>query len=186
MALFEIYRGLCVYATVRVAMGKRILIILGVAVAIFLFLVLVILFSPYDWYDLSGDSMEPTLQDGDVILVRMSPATWKKGEVVLFQPEGSEWVHVKRIVAVAGDQVEGKESGFYVNGERIHSSPQPPLGPMEIPEQHVFVLGDHPENSSDSRDFGPVPVEKLEARVDFVIYPLSRITQVSSKKEGDK
>ena len=95
-------------------------------------------------------------------------------------------MHVKRIVAVEGDQVEGKESGFYVNGEPILASPQTPLGPIEIPKGHVFVLGDHPENSSDSRDFGPVPLENLEARVDFVIYPLSRISGVSAEKEEGK
>ena len=71
-------------------MGKRIFLILMTAVVLLFTLGLVILFSPYDWYVLSGDSMEPTLEDGDVILVRMSPATWKKGEVVLFQPEDSE------------------------------------------------------------------------------------------------
>lgn len=167
-------------------MVRQILLLLGVSVILGLIWVLLILLSPYDWYVLSGDSMEPTLQENDVMLVRLSPDSWKRGEVVLFQPEGSEWMHVKRIAACPGDQVEANKTGLYVNGRRILSSPQTPLGPLQVPEGHVFVLGDHPENSSDSREFGPVPVEKLEARVDFVIYPFSRIAPVSSKKEEGK
>ena len=167
-------------------MIKRILRMLGITVILGMTWGLLILLSPYDWYVLSGDSMEPTLQENDVMLVRLSPDTWKRGEVVLFQPEGSEWMHVKRIAACPGDQVEANQTGLFVNGRRILSSPQTPLGSIQVPEGHVFVLGDHSENSSDSRDFGPVPLEKMEGRVDFVIYPLSRLAPVSSEKEEGK
>jgi signal peptidase I len=167
-------------------MLRRVILILAVAVMACFVLILLFIHSPYDWYLLSGSSMEPVLLDGDIMLVRLSPENWNKGDVVLFQPEGSEWTHVKRIAAVPGDQVEADQTGLYVNDQRMIPSPQPPLGPIQIPDRHVFVLGDRPENSSDSRDFGPVPFERLEARVDAVIYPIFRIARISGEKEEGK
>jgi signal peptidase I len=166
-------------------MLRRAILILAVALACFA-LILLFIHSSYDWYLLSGSSMEPVLMEGDIMLVRLSPENWNQGDVVLFQPEGSEWPHVKRIAAMPGDQVEADQTGLYVNNQRIIPSPQRPLGPIQIPDRHVFVLGDHPENSSDSRDFGPVPLERLEARVEAVIYPMSRIARISGEKEEGK
>lgn len=149
---------------------------------------------------ISGDSMEPTLQDGERALVpryetwlhRAGIGAFAAGDIVYFPSPEQErgaicpWfcTHlIKRIVAVSGDTVEMKEGRVLVNGRallepylqgRWHGSFSHP--PLTVPKEHVFVLGDNrvPYGSFDSRSFGPVPTGRLEGRVSLVIWPVLR------------
>lgn len=92
-------------------------------------------------------------------------------------PTGTAQDFIKRVIAVEGDTVEGRDGGVFVNGEPIEEQYLPPdtetssFGPVEIPMGTIFVMGDNRENSDDSRNFGPVPVDTVVGRGFLLIWP---------------
>ncbi|HEY0616591.1 MAG TPA: signal peptidase I [Kribbella sp.] len=127
----------------------------------------------------SSSSMEPTLKSGDQILIATraykshGPA---RGDLVVF--DGPDGPLVKRVAAIAGDEV-GIEDGQLVVNARI--VPEPAVdqstvdgmyyGPVTVPSGSVFVLGDNRANSVDSRTLGPVPLDALIGQVRIRLWP---------------
>jgi signal peptidase I len=136
-----------------------------------------------------GVSMEPAVKAGQVITVRKTGAGYqpKRGDVVLFHGDQAHWVGtssplLKRVVAVGGETVAcctvaGKVT---VNGEPLDEAyvaedaalevpPNPAscesrrFGPVQVPKDAVFVMGDNRARSNDSRCAGPVPVASVFA-----------------------
>ena len=130
-----------------------------------------------------GSSMSPGIHDGDRILVE--PWSFVVGEasrgdvVVLQYPLDPRVDYIKRVIGLPGDHVVLADGHVWVNGELLnepyvadddHSS----YTSCIVDEGHVFVLGDNRPRSSDSREFGLVPVTYLRGRVDLRLWPLSR------------
>jgi signal peptidase I len=128
-----------------------------------------------------SQSMAPTLQIGDRVLVeklsyRLSPA--RRGDLAMFPAPDTGQLSLKRVVAVAGDRV-GIEDGVLVVNERPRDETYVDrrrvdgeyFGPIPVPPQHVFVLGDQRQNSRDSRNFGPIPENTLTGRVRARLWP---------------
>ena len=92
-------------------------------------------------------------------------------------PTGSHQDFIKRVIAVGGDTVEGKDGLVFVNGEPADESYLPEgsatssFGPVEVPQGTIFVMGDNRGNSDDSRNFGPVPVDTVVGRGFLLIWP---------------
>ena len=125
-----------------------------------------------------GNSMYPTLHDGDRVLYYRRYSDFKVGDIVaLDRPDGEEFV--KRVVAVAGDTVNIQGGKLYVNGDeekldgpigRTDAAPEGTVVyPLTVGEDQVFVLGDNREVSSDSRMFGLVNVSDLKGRIAWYI-----------------
>lgn len=144
--------------------------------------VLVVLFF-FCWpVRISGSSMEPTVSEGDIVLVSRFAAMQGEctaGDIVLFRyTDGTESKTViKRIIATAGEQICILDNGGvavdgtrckedYVQGETWG------LVDMTVPEDTVFVLGDNRENSFDSRNMGAIPCKDLKGKVFFRLFPL--------------
>jgi signal peptidase I len=92
-------------------------------------------------------------------------------------PTGGEQDYVKRVLAVGGDTIEGREGVVYVNDEAI-DEPYLPEGvvtgdfpPQKVPEGQIFVMGDNRGSSDDSRSFGPVPADEVVGRAFLSIWP---------------
>jgi signal peptidase I len=132
-----------------------------------------------------GASMEPTLHcarpangcragDGDEVLVR-DEAKIERREVVAFQVGakarrlcGAGGRFVKRVVAIAGDEVSFRDGAVYVNGARLRErNVNGPTDPGQagteiyVPLNHVFVMGDNRAQSCDSRVWGPLAVRRI-------------------------
>lgn len=94
-------------------------------------------------------------------------------------PTGSAQDFIKRVIAVGGDTVEGRDGRVFVNGEAIEEPYLPngtetsTFGPVDIPDGMIFVMGDNRGNSDDSRNFGPVPVDTVVGRGFLLIWPPS-------------
>ena len=109
-----------------------------------------------------------------------------RGDVIVFErPESiaaDDGINdlIKRVIAVEGDVIEGRNNLVYVNGERVDESgyleagtPTDNLPRLEVPEGHVFVMGDNRTNSEDSRVFGPIPEDTIVGRAFVKVLPLT-------------
>lgn len=133
----------------------------------------------------SSGSMSPTLRSGDSVLVAKFAyrlAEPRRDSLVVFEgPTDANQVLMKRVVGVAGDTVEVRDGVLFVNGDRKREpyvdhrlTDSTFFGPMGVPEDHVFVMGDDRSNSKDSRSFGAVPEEDLLGEVFVRFWPPGR------------
>ncbi|NLV71214.1 MAG: signal peptidase I [Actinobacteria bacterium] len=131
-------------------------------------------------YAIPSPSMEPTLVEGDRVLV--SRVTYnvrdpERGDIIVFEPPGYEGSDpfIKRVVAVGGDTVAVRDGVLWVNGV-AQDEPYLKEGRIweDFPETSiapgwVWAMGDNRNNSGDSRVFGPVSEEAIIG-VAFAIY----------------
>jgi len=89
---------------------------------------------------------------------------------------------IKRVIAVAGETVDIRGGAVYVNDilldEPYVKGITPGMSmeyPLEVPEGHVFVMGDNRENSLDSRSFGTISLNSVEGKAVFRIFPFSKM-----------
>ena len=125
---------------------------------------------------LEGTSMEPAMQEGDLVLMnRFSAITgsYEKGDIVLFRyfEEGKKRTVIKRIIATAGDEIEILPEGVMLNGSLLEEpytvGNTYGLVDMKIPEATVFVMGDNREESFDSRNMGVIAEKDLQGKIVF-------------------
>jgi signal peptidase I len=130
-----------------------------------------------------GQSMAPTLADQDRLIV--NKLAYRIGEpqvgdiVMLYYPLRPEKSFVKRVIAAEGDQVRVVDGKVYRNDVLMDDSFVPSdfrshddWGPQVIPEGYYFVMGDHRNNSSDSRHWGFVPKKYIIGRVQLRWWPV--------------
>ena len=143
-----------------------------------------------------GDSMYPTLQDGQRLFVTVFDV--KMGDVerddivICNYPNRGRTYFVKRVVGVPGDVVERVAGVTYVNGEALDPNgltyqAQYDYAPYTLGVDEYFCVGDNRYGSHDSRDWndgddtrdvGPLDEDMLVGKVRFVVWPLSDIHAV--------
>lgn len=131
----------------------------------------------------SGTSMEPTLEDDDLIILRKT-SKFKTGDLCGFYWQNK--LLLKRVIGGPGDIISIDNDGnVTVNGKLLKESyvDKKALGecdltfPYQVPEERYFVMGDHREVSIDSRSsaIGCVDKEQIVGKVLFRIWPFSKI-----------
>jgi signal peptidase I len=130
-----------------------------------------------------GLSMAPTLEDHDRLIV--NKLVYELGDprpgdiVMLYYPLNPDKMFVKRVIAKEGDTVRIVDGRVYVNDQPLHDDYVPSefrshddWGPQVIQQGYYFVMGDHRNNSSDSRHWGPVPKKYIVGKVKVRWWPL--------------
>ena len=141
-------------------------------------------------YRIPTESMVPTLEVGDRVLANKFIYRFtdpERRDIVVFDSvdEDDDQTLIKRVVGVAGDEIQVQGGVLYVNGE---AQDEPYLndadlsrgfyGPTVVPEGHIFVMGDNRGNSADSRVFGPLPLENLRGEAFMRFWPVSNISTI--------
>jgi len=144
-------------------------------------------------YKVQQMSMEMTLLPDQYVLVdKLTPhwAPYTRGDIIVFNPpatwaEGGDVPFIKRIVGLPGDHVELRDGKVFVNGIELNepyifvdpgvpltTEPQPG-GASEwlVPDGDLLVMGDHRNQSADSRVFGPVPISSVIGRAWLRYWP---------------
>lgn len=143
--------------------------LLGFAQAMLIVSILFVLCWPVK---ISGQSMAPTIDSGAWVLCsRLS--VWvsepKPGDIVLFAIDQTLPPMIKRVVALPGDHLQVKDGGLYINGilqqEDYAQGSTNGDCDLVIPEGHFFALGDQRRTSTDSRQYGPVPLKNIKSKV---------------------
>src|SRR5437879_6840274 len=156
---------------------RDLLIAIGLALVIIVFL--------YQPVKVEGTSMAPLLSDQERIFInkfvyRFEPI--ERGDVVVFwYPLDHTKSFIKRVVGLPGETVEIHHGILYVNGKAIPEPYVPAqyadvsdFGPVRVPRDNFFVLGDHRISSNDSRVFGPVATRYIYGRAVFRYWPGAR------------
>lgn len=141
--------------------------------------------------NVSGNSMLPTLENGDNLIVDKISYRFRDPErydIIVFPYKYEEdTYYIKRIIGLPGDTVQVKEGKIYINGEILNESyglEEIEIGkegiarnPITLGEEEYFVMGDNRNNSSDSRDtsVGVLTRDDLIGRAWIRVWPLDRI-----------
>lgn len=163
------------------------------AASIFL-VIYIFLFRPFQ---VSGDSMFPTYKNKEYILTNLIGLRFhepKKGDVVVFHsPSDAEKDFIKRVMASPGDTIYIKEGFVYVNNAKVDESSYLKEDvrtyggnfmkedvPVSVPEGNYIVMGDNRPFSSDSREWGYLPKEKIIGESLFVYWPVSNMRTIKN------
>jgi signal peptidase I len=165
-----------------VRMGREILTGLQTLVSAAVYATLIVTFG-VQVARVDGLSMAPTLEDHDRLIV--NKLVYELGEprpgdiVMLYYPLNPEKMFVKRVIAKEGDTVRIVDGHVYVNDLPLHDDYVPAAfrshddyGPEVVKQGYYFVMGDHRNNSSDSRHWGPVPKKYIVGKVKVRWWPL--------------
>lgn len=123
----------------------------------------------------NGDSMEPTLQSGEVVMYLRLHQDYQRGDVVSVRIPSGEY-YVKRIIALEGDLIDIRDGRVYLNetlleepymkGETLEQ-PGAVRYPFRLQKGQIFVMGDNREISMDSRSFGVVGRGQMKGKLLF-------------------
>lgn len=146
-----------------------------------------------------GYSMYPTIEPNNYIIINKVPyiiGDPARGDILVFKANihsatGEEKDLIKRVVGIAGDEIEIIDGIVYRNNEKIEEGyliPETFSGYMDkikVEEGYIFVMGDNRPNSLDSRDpaIGMIKVSDVLGRADLRLYPLDKIGIVNKVKE---
>src|SRR6266705_2573773 len=168
---------------------RDLLIAIGLALVIIVFL--------YQPVKVEGTSMAPLLSDQERIFInkfvyRFEPI--ERGDVVVFwYPLDRSKSFIKRVVGLPGDAVPISQGAVYVDG-KIVPEPYVPaqyedlsdFGPVRVPKDSYFVMGDHRISSNDSRVFGPVDSQFIYGRAVFAYWPVDHFGSLSTTDADTK
>src|SRR2546421_11130409 len=168
---------------------RDLLIAIGLALIIIIFL--------YQPVKVEGTSMAPLLSDQERIFInkfvyRFEPI--QRGDVVVFwYPLDHSKSFIKRVVGLPGEAVEIRQGAVYVNGKIVPEPYVPPqyedlsdFGPVRVPKDNYFVMGDHRISSNDSRVFGPVASRFIYGRAVFAYWPVDHFGSLSTTEANTK
>lgn len=115
------------------------------------------------------------------------PSNWFES-FTYYVLEINKMSYIKRVIALPGEEVEIKNGKVYINGEELEESylsddviteaKNSHLVKFTVPEGYIFAMGDNRQQSMDCREFGCIPIEKIESKVFIRFWPLNLFGKV--------
>lgn len=147
-------------------------------------------------YVVNGESMEPTLYDGNLLMVNKivyNLTDIDRFDIIVFHANEQN-DYVKRVIGLPGDEIIYDDNKLYINGEHVQEKFLEPFkegtaskpytedftlegitGSAKVPDGKLFVMGDNRMASLDSRDIGFIEVDQLVGKVDIKYWPFSEM-----------
>nr|WP_313731907.1 signal peptidase I [Cohnella nanjingensis] len=163
------------------------------AIAIALVIVFLLKTFVFQLSTVKSISMQPTLYEREWLFINKivyETGHPKRSDVVVLKDpsndDGKKKFLVKRVIGVPGDTVEARGGQLYLNGElKVEAYTDAAIedgdfGPVKVSDGHYFVMGDnrHKDASKDSRTFKEVPEKAIIGRAEFILWPITRWTQL--------
>lgn len=127
-------------------------------------------------------SMQPTLYEGDFVIVNRLAYRFGepgRGDIIVFRPPTNPQAepYIKRVIGLPGDRIHVENGVVAVNGVALREpyikSPPNYTGTWVVPQDSLFVLGDNRNNSSDSHQWGMVPLSEVIGTAEVIYLPVS-------------
>lgn len=150
--------------------------------------------------EVNGSSMDTTFANGEMIMTNKLAYKFGEpmhGDVVVFESlENKDIDYIKRIIGLPGDRIKIENNIVYRNDMPLDENYiQQPTDLIQggylreseevvVPPNHIFVMGDNRPHSSDSRFFGPVPINNIIGKVFFRYFPTTRFGTIESIDAG--
>lgn len=163
---------------------------LGIGIILFVFLRTFLLSN----YIVEGESMMPTLQNGNLLMVNkvsLHIGDIQRFDIVVFRTESEEH-YVKRVIGLPGDKVEYIDDVLYINDFQVDEPFLSPhktkliggnltgdfsleeiTGQKHVPPGHIFVIGDNRLGSWDSRHYGFIKIDQIVGVVNLRYWPVN-------------
>jgi signal peptidase I len=147
-------------------------------------------------YIVEGESMLPTLEEGNKLVVNkvgFQADELERFDVIVFHANEKE-DYVKRVIGLPGDEVEYRDDELFINGKKVEEpflekyrakifngtltgnfTLEEITGKKIVPEGQLFVLGDNRHGSWDSRHFGYIPADEVVGKVNLRYWPLEEM-----------
>jgi len=149
----------------------------------------------FETYRVVGQSMEPTLQQDQRLIV--SKLTYRlhepqRGDIIVFHdPQDPSRNLIKRIIGLPGETLEIRNGQVFINEQQLN---EPYLtsysarseAPVPIPDGYYFVMGDNRNNSSDSLSWGALSADRIVGKAAFTYWPVGLWGPAPHETYGDE
>lgn len=124
----------------------------------------------------SGPSMNDTLKNGQIILLKKYDKKIERFEIVVFNYNNEKLI--KRVIALPGEKIEYKDNKLYINDNLLDdyiTIGTNDFGPLVLADDEYFVMGDNRGISKDSRKIGPISKKYIIGTTNFSIFPFNKL-----------
>lgn len=126
-----------------------------------------------------GESMVPTLQGGEVMLLKKYDIKYERFNIVVINKNVEGDNLIKRVIGLPGEKIRYKNNKLYINDEIIDdvyaNGNTGNFQEITLDKDEYFVMGDNREISLDSRSLGVIKKEEIEGKVGLVLFPFNKI-----------
>lgn len=127
----------------------------------------------------NGSSMFPTLEDGDILLLKKYDTDYERYDIVVDYKGESNDAIIKRVMGLPGDEVKILDGVLYINKKLIddpyNNMDMNDMESIVLGDDEYFLLGDNRVVSVDSRSFGPVNVDDMIGTVGIRLFPFKQV-----------
>lgn len=137
----------------------------------------------------SGESMIPTLKNGEILIIRTNTEKLDRYDIAVFNNEKTDGNFIKRVIGLPGETLYIEDNVIYVNGKAIpdkfsdiemNTYGQLKQG-LTLAKDEYFFLGDNRNDSYDCRQIGPVNIKDIKGKVAFSISNMQKIETKGEK-----
>lgn len=135
-----------------------------IAITTILFILFLFFFFNFKIIIVSGQSMSPSFNNGQIVLMKKGEKI-ERNNVVILNKDGEEFI--KRVVATDGDIVEQKQGYVFINNVKTFYTTNKDCKAINLKENQFFVIGDNYKDSYDSRDYGIINNDDIQGVILF-------------------
>ncbi len=159
-------------------------------VAIGIVIIILLRLFVFEFTQIIGESMMPTLLNKEMVFVNKIVYKFskpKRGDIIIVKIDGQKEYLVKRVVGLEGETVEVRDGDVYIDGDPKTDIYVPDIQINDdfpetiVPEDAVFAFGDNRNHSMDSREYGPFEDDHIVGRAEFVLWPFKEIKSLHWK-----